>query len=186
MTLNCSVCYYHKTHLDYKHDTLTAGQGNSSLVNGLIGSQLAIEGASLKPVTNKIERFVLSRNGIHCTVWDTPGFGESDKIEDKFLNELGCQCNSNVDLILYCISMDSKRWPLQQDTNTFRKITERFGTVVWRHCVFVLTFANNEVAKCPSGEDTKQYFCAKFLNLKNRSSKASRMVPCRYTIKSQC
>ena len=139
-----------------------AGQGKSSLVNGLIGSQRAREGGSLKSVTKKAASFDLSRNGVDCTVWDTPGFGyESEEVEERFLNELGRECNANVDLILYCISMDSKRWPLQSDMNTFRKITDKFGTDVWRHCVFVLTFANKEVAKCPSGADVKQYFCAK-------------------------
>ena len=139
-----------------------AGHGKSSLVNGLIGSQRAREGASLDSVTKNVERFELSRNGVNCVIWDTPGFGyESVEIEEKFLKELGSECKLNVDLILYCISMDSKRWPLQSDTNTFHKITEKFGTEAWRHCVFVLTFANNEVAKCPGGADVKQHFCAK-------------------------
>ena len=134
-----------------------AGQGKSSLVNGLIGRQQATEGGRLKSVTNQIESFVFDKNGIICTVWDAPGLGY--KTDEAVLNELGQKCNLNIDLLLYCICMDSKRWPFESDEKIFRKITEKFGTEVWRHCVFVLTFANREVANYAKEKDVKQHFC---------------------------
>ena len=74
-----------------------AGQGKSSLVNGLIGSQRAREGGSLKSVTKKAASFDLSRNGVDCTVWDTPGFGyESEEVEERFLNELGVYSSQSL------------------------------------------------------------------------------------------
>ena len=135
-----------------------AGQGKSSLINGLLGKEVAAEGDDLDSMTQKVEKFSYVENGINVTLWDTPGFGmESDEKEEQILRDMDRECNP-VDLMLYCIRLDQARWPKKNDIVTIRKVTRVFGPRVWQHCQFVLTFANQIAGLCPAGKDVVQYF----------------------------
>ena len=120
-----------------------AGQGKSSLVNGILGEQLAPEGgrSKLRAATTKVKGY--SSSDGTAIVWDTPGFGMADEVEEKrHVEEMATECAGEVDLMLYCISMESRRWPRHSDTTTIRMLTKTFGAEIWQYCLFVLTFAN--------------------------------------------
>ena len=138
-----------------------AGQGKSSLVNGLLGKELAAEGNSLKPGTTEITKYT-SSDGI-ALVWDTPGFGMDAEAKEQINVEALAKDCGEVDLILYCISMVSPRWPKNSDITTITMLTKAFGSNIWRYCQFVLTFANRVVVSSQEEdvEDTDQYFSEK-------------------------
>ena len=138
-----------------------AGQGKSSLINGLLGKEVAKEGCSLNPETEEVANYCYEENGITVSLWDTPGFGvESDEKEEITLQAMLNQCDP-VDLMLYCVRMDQMRWPKKSDIATIRKMTRVFGKRIWQYCQFVLTFANQVPSLCPSGRDPEQYFTEK-------------------------
>ena len=57
-----------------------AGQGKSSLINGLLGKEVAKEGDDLDPETQKLEKYSYEENGVAVSLWDSPGFGiDSDE-----------------------------------------------------------------------------------------------------------
>ena len=141
-----------------------AGQGKSSLINGLLGKQVAAEGSSLDPETQSVEKYSYIENEIAVTLWDTPGFGvDSDEKEEETLQEMVKQFSGKypVDLVLYCIRMDAARWPKTTDKKTIDKMTKFFGPKIWQCCQFVLTFANQVMGLCPPGEEREGFFTYK-------------------------
>ena len=96
------------------------GQGKSSLINGLLGKQVAAEDGGLYPVMETVEKYSYMENGIAVTLWDTPAFEVySNEKEEEMLQEMVKQFSGKdpVDLMLYCIHMDGTRWPKNTDKN---------------------------------------------------------------------
>ena len=117
-------------------------QGKSKLVNSLIGKRVAKEGAGPRSVTHNIESFTQDINGVQVTLVDTPGFSDLNKSDDNIVSEIGKEVGDEpIDLILFCVRMDGA---LQRDDYRIMRILTRvFGQSIWKHTVFVLTFANN-------------------------------------------
>ena len=145
-----------------------AGQGKSSLINGLLGKEVAKEGNSLDPGTQMVEKYLYEENGVAVALWDTPGFGvDSDEKEEETLQAMARECAGQVDLVLYCIRMDSTRWPRKTDITTIQKMTQVFGPKIWQCCQFVLTFANQVIGLCPSGQDRGEFFNEKMYSFED-------------------
>ena len=139
-----------------------AGQGKSTLINGLLGKEVAKEGDDLDPETQMVEKYFYEENGVAVALWDTPGFGvDTDEKEEETLQAMARECAGQVDLVLYCIRMDTARWPRTTDITTIRKMTKVFGPKIWRCCQFVLTFANQVPGLCPPGQEPEQFFSEK-------------------------
>lgn len=136
-----------------------AGQGKSSLINGLLGEEIAEEGDDLDSATESVQAYTYTQNQVHVTLWDTPGFGMDDEgeWEEETLRKIA-RDGGRIDLLLYCIRMDSTRWPKRSDVETIQKFTAAFEGAIWRHSLFVLTFANVMPRLCPRGKDVSQYF----------------------------
>ena len=117
-------------------------QGKSKLVNSLIGKKVAKEGVGPRSVTHNIESFTVDINGVQVTLVDTPGFRDLNKSDDNIVSEIGQEIGDEpIDLILFCVRMDGA---LQRDDYRIMRILTRvFGQSIWKHTVFVLTFANN-------------------------------------------
>lgn len=142
----CSRCLVHSSFSQGSHSCLTfvvigeTGQGKSTLINSLMGEPVAKEGTEYVRETTSLNFFQFKKNDIQIQVWDTPGF-TADPKEDENTLQLMVHNIKNVDLVLYCIRMDSRRRPKQHE-EIIVKITEIFTKNVWSHCLFVLTFAN--------------------------------------------
>ena len=135
------------------------GVGKSSLINGLIGREVATECANPYSVTKFLEKPYegehVQTHGrrVRVTVWDTQGLDGSrkDKENIRHLQEI----LPDIDLLVYCISVVGGRF----DDRTLRK----FATInqeIWQYTVIALTYANNitETATCKTEEETKQHF----------------------------
>ena len=135
-----------------------SGQGKSSLINGLLGEEIAKESDDLEFATESVDRYQYEQNGVHVVLFDTPGFGVGDDEEEaETLRKIREACPS-IDILLYCIRMDTKRWPTRSDISTIRQYTGSYGSAIWQRAIFVMTFANTVPRHCPRDRDVSQYF----------------------------
>ena len=149
-----------------------SGQGKSTLINGLIGKEVAVEGSSFKPGTLTVDEYKFKQNGVNVSIWDTPGFGMGEKADDKTAEQL---CKSNCypfDLALFCIRMDSTRIPNGAHIDTIERLTKMFGKSFWKHCLFVLTFANNVEQLCPPNEEIDEFFSLRCIQIEDQLKEA--------------
>ena len=143
-----------------------AGQGKSTLINGLLGQEVANEGATFKAGTPEIKYYHLNQNGVRIEIWDTPGFGMGSVEEDEKMVETLRQTKCYPhDLALFCFRMDGTRFPTRVHIDTIQKFTEVFGKDFWKHAVFILTFANNVAQLCPSDEELEDFFSRRIFEL---------------------
>ena len=134
------------------------GQGKSSLINGLLGEEIAKESSDLDSATDTVDSYKYEQNGVNVMLWDTPGFGvNEEEEEEEVMRKIRESCPS-IDILLYCIRMDTKRWPTRSDVSTIRRYTEAYGSGIWQRSIFVMTFANTVPRYCPHEQDITQYF----------------------------
>lgn len=115
------------------------GVGKSTLVNALVGMNVAKAGDNVTTVTKYIQRKVAVRNGIHVYITDTPGFGNVD-LDDEDMLRAALKHNKHTDLLLFCMNI-TERFD-HQHINTIKAITKVFGKGVWKKGLFALTSAN--------------------------------------------
>ena len=119
-----------------------SGTGKSSLINSLVGRDVATEGDTLDPETTAVKCHKLTTmGGYKVTVWDSPGLQDGTKNEAAYLRDLKTNC-SDMDLCIYCISVSCHFTPGCKDLLAMKKLTDTFGTTLWDHTVIALTFAN--------------------------------------------
>ena len=132
------------------------GSGKTSLINGLIGTEVGKEGHTLDRETTSVEAKELVLKGKVARIWDTPGLQDGTDEEDQYLEEMKRFC-SDCDLYIYCVKMSQKRFETG-DKRAIQGLTEAFGRQFWAKVLFVLTFANSEVGNFPLGYDKKRHF----------------------------
>ena len=59
------------------------GQGKSTLVNGILGTEVAKEGARASRCTTNVEKYCKTRNGVNIRVFDSPGLQDRIRIMKK-------------------------------------------------------------------------------------------------------
>ncbi len=125
------------------------GVGKSTLVNALLGEKgekVAKEGGTLDPETSEVEPFTEHIQGMEVTVWDSPGLQDGTENEDKYLEDIKSKCNGEIDLLLYCISMNDSRFVSgSRDIKSMNKLTTALGPEIWENAVVILTRANTEI-----------------------------------------
>ena len=118
------------------------GVGKSTLVNGLVGAEVAKEGETLDPETAEVTSYVKKINGITVTVWDSPGLQDGTSKEAEYLSDMEKNCKG-MDLCVYCVSLLDTRFTEDcDDIVAMQKLTGVFGKSVWENAIFILTFAN--------------------------------------------
>ncbi len=145
------------------------GTGKSTLINGLVGREVAKQGDNLDPETTEVKKYSLSEGEITVDVFDSPGLQDGRKNEAKYLANIKEKC-SDVDLIVYCIRMSEEKVPTDgPDMKAIKLLNETFGPDMWKNTVFLLTFANDitgfaeyEVGDNPS--DQQKYFIKQLQN----------------------
>ena len=75
-------------------------------------------------------------------MWDYPGLQDGTDKDDEYLVDMEKNCK-DVDLYVYCISALDRRFTKDyRDTVCMKKLIKVFGSAMWEHTLFVLTFAN--------------------------------------------
>ena len=123
------------------------GTGKSSLVNSLCGKEIAVEGHTGLSETMKIVSYDMQVNipseilkkTINVRVWDTPGLGDAFGDDEATAKEIAEKCKK-TDLLVYCLDVRGRL--AIGDATGIKLLTEAVGQQMWKHAVFVLTFAN--------------------------------------------
>lgn len=113
--------------------------GKSTLINELVGKDVAKTGSGARCVTREVERHVMIKNGIRVIIIDTPGLGNLYMEDDNILHA-ALECSENIDLLLFCFKM-TRRYDIPL-IKRMEKVTSIFGKHIWKKGLFVLTFAN--------------------------------------------
>lgn len=119
------------------------GTGKSSLVNALLGKEVAVVGKKLDPQTSEVTMFDTEIEGIKVIICDSPGLQDGLENEECYLKDIKAKCKENIDLLLYCIAMDNPRFlDGSRDIESMVKLTNELGKEIWNNAVIVLTCAN--------------------------------------------
>jgi len=132
-----------------------SGVGKSRLVNALVGERVAIEGQQKKPCTATVNEYRTVVNDTPVLVWDSPGLQDGKCNEQLYLEDMREKLHDGLDLMIYCMKMDDKRFH-EDDKNAIRTLTREFGKNLWKNAVIALTFANK--IDDPDGGDEQEYF----------------------------
>ncbi len=138
------------------------GVGKSTLVNGIVGREVAEQGDTLDPETSEVTAHTTREGDITVNVFDSPGLQDGTKNEARYLADMKQKC-ADVDLVVYCIRMSEPRVPEGgPDIKAIRLLNETFGHDMWKNTVFLLTFANDivESAELEADDlcDQQRYF----------------------------
>ena len=118
------------------------GQGKSTLINGILGTQVAIQGAHAARCTTTVTEYNKRIRGVPVTVFDSPGLQDRTVNEEEYIQGMRDKCKE-LSLVVYCTKMINPRLT-DDDKNAMLKLTKAFGEGFWNYAVFVLTFANME------------------------------------------
>lgn len=135
------------------------GSGKSTLINGLLGVDVADVGHSLDSETRDVECHVepyeLKKKKFKVTICDSPGFRDTKSSDQQYIKMLQSKC-PEPDLVLFVVSMRETRWTDDQ-VETVTKVNKALGEQVWQNTVLVLTFAN-EVKNTERVEEFRKKF----------------------------
>lgn len=119
------------------------GHGKSTLINNFLGlsiSKGAITGRTGIAVTTEVRPYEKEVKGIKVVIFDTPGFLFSNEKTLQYITEV---TGGEVDLLYYCINLRIGRLN-EVDIEVFKLLSMFFGKELWKHTIFILTFANEE------------------------------------------
>ena len=119
------------------------GTGKSTLINNLLGKEVAQVGHSMKAETLAVTPHEVAVEGVPVVVYDTPGLddmrGEED--EEKHLEIMkSLLARGKIHLVIYCLKMTETRMR-RGLIRTFKEY-HKIG-VPWEQTVITLTFADN-------------------------------------------
>ena len=120
------------------------GAGKSTLINNLLGKEVAEVGETIEPGTLAVTPYELSVEGVPVVVYDTPGLDDAridEEEEEKYLEIMkSLLVRNKIHLVIYCFQMMNRiRRSL---TRTF-KAYDKIG-VPWNQSIIALTFSDKE------------------------------------------
>ena len=127
------------------------GVGKSSLINGVIGKEVAKEGDSLDRETVTVRAYAFKYHEVDITIWDSPGLQDGFDKEKEYIMDMLSKGCANSDLVLYCAKMTDTRFR-KEDHDAIRKLTIGLGRDIWKNAIFVMTFANDVRARRERGQ----------------------------------
>lgn len=131
------------------------GTGKSTLINNLIGEDIASEGDSLQSETARISKHKMDVEGVPVAFYDTPGLGDSrfTSDEDHLKKMRRILKTGEIQLVIYCFKLTETR--MRQSLIRTLKEYNKIG-MKWDQTVIALTFA--DCVKPPVKETKKQGF----------------------------
>ena len=157
------------------------GVGKSSLINGIVGKDVAEEGLTLDRGTAIVKDYSFKYHDVDITIWDSPGLQDGLDKEKEYILDMQQKGCANCDLMLYCVKMDDSRFR-KEDHDAIRKLTIGLGKNIWKHAIFVMTFANRVHAQPERGrkftpqEDKKRKYDFYKQHIKEWKNKLSAAV----------
>ena len=124
------------------------GVGKSTVVNGVVGEEVAVAAKSPTGVTPAVVRYERVVENIYLQVFDTPGLDDPYRDDEDTVREMVEKTEGRVDLLMFCL--DIRNRVTRNDIESMKLFTTAFGTQVWTNTVFVLTFANKIEASSES------------------------------------
>lgn len=118
------------------------GTGKSTLINGLIGEEVAdvYSGLATRGVTTEVEPYRRQISGIKVVVYDSPGLEDGSGI--NYLDALYEKCK-NVDLVIFAIRLNDYRFvPNNPDAQALVKFTGKFEVSIWKKSIVIITCVN--------------------------------------------
>ena len=132
------------------------GFGKSTLVNILVGEEVAKVGETLFPETVDVNPYRLDGSGVDVVIWDTPGLQDGSGKERKYAAKMRKKC-ARYDLVMYCMSMVEPRIR-EDDIKAITTMTKEFGERIWENAIFVLTFANHVVLTVKTPKEVEERY----------------------------
>ena len=124
------------------------GSGKSSLINKLLGQDLATIDHTAAPCQQAyVEEYQLKFSNVTVHIYDTRGLGDPNVDTTKILKEMSNELEE-IDLLLVCHKLYNK-----VDDFTYemmRKIKAHFGSQIFDHTVIFLTQADEYIVHCKS------------------------------------
>ena len=141
------------------------GAGKSTLINGLIGEEVAevFAGLLTSGVSTEITPYSKRIGGICVEVFDSPGLHDGSGNEKQYLDDLYEKC-CDVDLVMFAIRLGDNRFvPNNPDAQALVKFTARFGANIWKRTIVIITCCNlaedlNPSTKSMSAGKKKEFF----------------------------
>ena len=118
------------------------GVGKSTLINNLLGEEVADEGHSVTSETSAVNCYKGVIEGVPVKVYDTPGLADSRSDRDEeYLEQIKKLIETEpIHLIIYCLKMNEPRMR-RGIIHTFQQYTQ-IG-VDWKKTAIALTFADD-------------------------------------------
>ena len=132
------------------------GVGKSTLINNLLGKEVASVGHTLKSETPMVKPHEYSVEGVPIIVYDTPGLGDvrGEEDEAKHLDNMkDLLGKGKIHLVVYCFQM-TKSLVLSSHKGALHKY-HQIG-VDWKRSIIALTFA--DALFIPKDERNDPYF----------------------------
>ena len=119
------------------------GAGKSLLINEIYGKEVAElrEGETFDRGTVSLLRYSFQYHDVDITIWESAGLQDGLDKEEEYIKDMQQQGCANCDLMLYCVKMDDSRFR-KEDHDAISKLTLGLGKDIWKHAIFVMTFAN--------------------------------------------
>ena len=123
------------------------GSGKSALVNSLLGFNRGDPGTAKESsegfsVTTSVGCYVIHKNGVNVKIYDTPGLGNEQRAR-LILDQVTDVTKGDVDVVLFCIALSRGLRVDDSYYNLISLLTRMYKQGIWRHTIFVLTFANS-------------------------------------------
>lgn len=156
------------------------GVGKSTLINGLIGKEVAEvgDGVEASGVTTEVKPYHKIIDEVDVLVYDSPGLEDGSGNEKKYLDELYKKCH-DAHLFIFAVRLTNRFVPNNPDVLSMVKFTDRFGPKTWEKAIVIITCANLVEALNPqallhlkSSKEKKEYFQKLMGNYKSLIHKA--------------
>ena len=130
--------------------------GKSTLVNGIVGKEVAQAGNKAFTETTQIVSYgtqaeipdEILKKKIEVVVWDTPGLGDPFGDDEATAKGIAEKCKE-TDLLVYCLDIRGRL--TNDDATGIYLLSKALQPQLWKHAIFALTYANMVEAK--SGGD---------------------------------